>query len=500
MKPTLVLPRALMVTAAVSVLAFLNTAALRAHWNLDAIGTSRRYWEDMTVAFSLYETKDWGPAPSVSIDDAMASRIYRRLRQLVPPAAARSDLRPWEFWRTVEFRDFRNIAPFELRHSDDTGRSYLSFLGFRAVGGIAPYLPLWLPFLAFVPLVFWMMVEFLRAREGAAGAVFLVLASSSAYLLEALTLPYSAAGFHFLAALVIVPLALFAFGPPPTARGVWLRVGLTAIALHVAAWCRSSSMISMPAAALLLLIAIFRAEQRSSLKRRVALTAVLLCALVAPRALAPPQAHEFWVGMWEGLGDFDRQYGHGWSDPLARVTLDREGHTMETRGPYWTEETEAIFRRLVLKDVRADPVWYVKILLRRAVATVTQWRLRPTMRDSGLSYQPSQHEAEGVTDTYYNFVKTADVFTASGRTWEAPLSSFWVAAALFVALALRRRSPEWRRRVAVTLSFALSALLMPVAVTTASGMETQVFAFSFFLCAAFVGSEALNLLRRRKTV
>jgi len=499
MKPAVILSRAFLVTAAVSLLAFFNAAALRVHWDLDDIGTSRRYWEDMTVAFSLYETRDWGPTPVLSIDDAMAERIYRRLRQLVPQAAARSDLRPWEFWRTVEFRSFRNIAPFELRFSDDTGRSRLSFLGFRGLGGIAPYLPLWLPFLAFVPLAFWIMVESFRCREGTAGILFLLLAASSAYLLEALTLPYSAAGFHLLAALIIVPLSLFASGPPPSASGVWLRVGLTAIALHVAAWCRSSSIIAMPPAALLLLIALFRAEAGASLKRRALLALVLLGALAAPRALAPRQAHELWVGMWEGLGDFDREYGHVWSDPGARVTLDQEGYVMERRGPYWTEESEAIFRRLVLKDIQAHPVWYAQILLRRTVATITQWRLWPTARDSGWTYQPSQHPAEGVTDTYYNFVKTADVFTASGRTWEAPLWSFWVAAGLFFALAFHRRSAESRRRLAVTSSFAVSALLMPVAVTTSSGMETQVFVFTFFLCAAFLGSQALNLLLRRKT-
>lgn len=490
--------RALMATAVLLALAFANTAMLRAHWDLSNIGTSRRYWEDMTVAFSLYETRAWGPTPAQAIGGATASKINDRLQELVPMAAARANVRPWEFWRTVEFRGFREIAPFELRFSDDTGRSRLSYLGFRLIGGIAPYLPLWLPFLVFVPLALWIMIESIRCGEGIAFGLFLVLAASSAYLLEALTLPYSAAGFHLLAALMVVPLSLYAFGPAPTPAGLWTRTVLAAVALQVATLCRSSSAIFLPPIALLLLIALLRVQSGSSIRRRAVSTVLLLAVLTAPKALAPPQAHELWIGMWEGLGDFDREYGHVWSDPAARVALDAEGYVMVQRGPYWNEETEAIFRRLVLRDIAADPVWYGRILLQRVFATVTQERLWPTARNSQGTYRPPQHPAEGVTDVYYNFVRTADIFTFFGRTWEAPLWLFWTACGLLLVLALRRRTPRNKRRLAVTASLGIAALLMPVAVTTASGMETQVFVFVFFLSAAFVGSDAIERFRSRE--
>ncbi len=498
MKAAALISRAFLVAAPLVALAFANTAALRVHWDLDNLGTSRRYWEDMTVAVSLYETRDWGPTQEISIDDALAARVRGRLRALLPRAAQRNDLRPWEFWRTVPLRSFSNVAPTELRFSDDAGRARLSSLGFRWLGGIAPYLPLWLPFLAFIPLAFWIMVESLRCGEGTAGAIFLGLIASSAYFLEALTLPYSAAGFHLLSALTIVPLSLFTFGPTPTTRGLWPRAVLAAISLHVATWCRSSSIIFLPPAAVLLLIALFRIEAKSSPKRRAILAAILLMVLVAPKAVAPRQAHEFWVGMWEGLGDFDREHGHVWSDWDARIALDTEGYSMERRGPYWTAETEAVFRRLVLHDLRTDPFWYAKILVHRVFATITQWRLWPTARESGLTYQAPQHPAEGFTDTYYNFVKTADVFTAFGRTGEAPLWLLWAGPVLFLAVALRTRAAGFSRRAAVIGSFAAAALLMPVAVTTASGIETQVFTFTFLICGAFVGSDALGKLFRRQ--
>jgi len=497
MKTTALILRALLLVSPALALAYTNVAMLRAGWDLDRLGTSRRYWEDLTVAYSLYETRDWGPTPSVPIGDAMAGRINDRLHELVPRAAQRAQLLPWQFWRTVEFRGFRNLAPFELRFSDDTGRARLSALGFRMLGGIAPYLPLWLPFLAFAPLAFWIMCESLRGGVALAGGLFLLLLSSSAYFLEALTLPYSAVGFHLVAALGIVPLSFFAFGPAPTRRGLWLRVLAAAALVHLSTWARSSSIIFLPFAAALLLLALYRVEAAASRRRRTLMALLMFSVLIAPRALAPRQAHALWIGVWEGLGDVDRQYGHEWSDPAARVALDREGYIMAKRGPNWTEETEAIFRRLVLNDLKADPVWYVKILLNRVVANVVQWRLWPKARETGLSYVPARHVAEGFVETYYNFVTTADGFTFVGRRWEAPLWLFWAAGLGFLFSARRPSARPLRWRLAAAAAFFLSAMSMPVAVTTLSGIEMQVAILGYLLALSFLASDLLLWLRAR---
>jgi hypothetical protein len=496
-RTTLVL-RAVLAAAVVLSVAFANAALLRAKWNLDDLGTSRRYWEDMTVAVSRFETRNWGPAQVVSIDDALGSHVYRRLREIVPRAALRADLQPWEFWRTVEFRSFNRIAPLELRFSDDAGRARLATLAFLGLGGIAPYFPIWLPFLAFAPLSLWLMFESLRAGEGFTGGAFLALLSFSAYFLEVLTLPYSAAGFHLLGALIVVALAFFALGPTPSLRGVVMRAVIAAVSLHLATWCRSSAVIFLFPATVLLLIALLRAEAHSSLARRALFSCVLLLAVSAPKALAPKQSHEVWIGMWEGLGDFDRKHGHVWSDAKARLALEGEGYAIERRGPYWNPETEAIFRRLVLRDIGNDPWWYANILVRRVGATVSQWRLLPTKAETGVTYEWPQDPAEGVTDTYYNFVQTADVLTAMGRTWEAPLWLFWIAPLVCVGTFVRhRREARRRSRIGLLAIFAMSTLAMPVAVTTASGIETQAFVLVYLLCAAYLGSDLAEALLYR---
>jgi len=497
--------RALLLVAPAVLLAFANTASLRAHWNLDNIGTSRRYWEDLTVAYSLYETRNWGPTEAVPIGDTTAAHVNRKLHEVVPRAVQREGVQPWEFWRVVEFRGFANLFPFELRFSDDTGRARLSAFGFRLLGGTAPYLPLWLPFLFFVPFAAWFMFECLRCGEAVAGGFFLILLASSAYFLEALTLAYSAVGFHLLAGLTLVPLALFSFGPPPNAAGLWARTVLTSAVIHVATLCRSSCLVFLPPAALLLLVALFRVEAQgskpdSSTRRRVLHALLVLAILGAPRALAPRQSHELWIGMWEGLGDFDREHGHEWSDFAARVVLDREGYSMAKRGPYWTEETEGIFRRLVLEDVKNDPFWYASILGHRALATLTQWRLWPTARETGLSYRPAEGPGEGYVETYYNFVTTADGFTLLGRRWEAPLWLLWISGLAFLASVLRAREPREKMRLGVFTVFVLAALIMPVVITTMSGIETQFIVLGYLLGAAFLGSDAIRFALRRASV
>jgi hypothetical protein len=489
--------RALLLAAPFLVLAYANAASLRAHWTLDDIGPSRRYWEDLTVAFSRFETRGWGKTQVVPISDAMAIRVNRRLHEIVPRAVERDGVRPWEFWRVTPIRSFQNMAPFELRFSDDTGRAFLSGLGFKWLGGIAPYLPIWLPFLFLAPLCAWIMLEFLRAGEGPAGGVFLLLLSSSAYLLQTLTLPYSAAGFHLLAALTIIPLALFAFGPAPDRRGLAWRVLAASAALNVDTLCRSSGSLFLLLAALLLLLALARAEAASPLKVRVLLSAGLLLVLFLPRAAAPKQAHEVWIGVWEGLGDFDRERGHVWSDFVARTALDREGYSMATRGPYWNPETEAIFRRLVLEDIAKDPVWYAKILAQRVVSAVTQWRLMPRATQDGATYLAAQHPGEGVVETYYNFVSTADLFTFLGRRFEAPLWLFWACGAGLTVSSLVRRgrgSAGWTRFLTF-LAFLASAMAMPVAITTLSGIEMQTVILGYLLAGAFLLADLGVLLK-----
>ena len=56
-------------------------------------------------------------------------------------------------------RYFTNAEPMRLRDTDDPGRTWLTVWGFHLLGGVAPYLPLWLGVLAALPLFVWLSVE-----------------------------------------------------------------------------------------------------------------------------------------------------------------------------------------------------------------------------------------------------------------------------------------------------------------------------------------------------
>ena len=118
--------------------------------------------------------------------------------------------------------------------------------------------------------------------------------------------------------------------------------------------------------------ALFRIEAKSSVRRRAILAAILLMVLMAPKAVAPAQGHEFWVGMWEGLGDFDREHGHAWSAWDARIALDTEGYSM-ARALLDRGNRSGVSSAGPSRSPNRSPL-VLKILVHRAFATITQCR------------------------------------------------------------------------------------------------------------------------------
>jgi hypothetical protein len=95
---------------------------------------------------------------------------------------------------------------------NDPGRALLLGLAFRALGGVSPFLVLWLGALACVPLILWAAWEVTDAGAGTPGLAFLALVSSSPYVIDTLSLGRSAVGFYLAGLLALVPIA--AYGCP----------------------------------------------------------------------------------------------------------------------------------------------------------------------------------------------------------------------------------------------------------------------------------------------
>ncbi len=104
--------------------------------------------------------------------------------------------------------------------------------------------------------------------------------------------------------------------------------------------------------------------------------------------------HNFWHPVFCGLGDFDKKYGYAWDDLVAYryavPVLKQKYHlTLPWKGDYHTgeyydkdslyykkfdeiPEYENVIREKVLHDVRNDPAWYMTIVGRRMLRTLTQ--------------------------------------------------------------------------------------------------------------------------------
>jgi hypothetical protein len=452
----------------------------------------RRLWEDLADASNAYLDAAFGPSRRPAADrpaDTVAA-----YRQVVLEKVAELRLRPHQFWRTLRPRPFLpHRSPMGWRSHDDAGRAKLLGWGFRLRGGIAPFLILWLGALFAVPVLLWTSWEFGAAGRPVAGGVYLLLVASSPFVMEALALARASIGFYVLTVLGLVPLAVYAaLGEGGSRRGFAWRAALAAALFALCASCRSGTALLFPGYALALVLAFERARPegpRPRWWRRPPAWAALLLGFLLPFALVkPPGHHEVWAGVWEGLGDFDRQKGYTWSDPVAEEVVKGFGVPGLKNA-----DSERVLRDLVIRDVRADPGWYGRILAQRVGASLTLWKLWPWSPRDGIHLRRSTAPNEGFSDKYWGYATTVDCFGWGGAVVEAPL-----AALLLPTLALAGWAP-WRRQVRGPLLVAgmvlLATLALPVLISTAGGLETQCLALAYFTGTAFLVEEIARAMR-----
>jgi hypothetical protein len=466
----------------------------------DRVQKLRRYGEDMSVATTDYlERRAPSRAPAVKLSSVEAQQYGLALEASMLDAERQLGLRPWQFWRTLPNDPPARPGPIVPRSNDDVGRAQLTELGFRMLGGVAPFLPLWLAALACLPILLWTVWEMARAGHPVAGAAFAVACASSPFFVESMALPYSAFGFYLVGLLAITAFAVYAIMRPPDARGFLLRALILGPVLAVCALCRDGILLALPG---ILLVLVLGARRIARGGRSWLLAGLALAAVALPyAAVRPPTHHEIWTGVWEGLGDFDRTKGHVWSDTVAVKLLTDAG--LDAGVPAGVEmfdrelaspEKEAFFRRLVLEDVRSDPRWYLAILGKRVAATVSQQELLVLGGRSARSEQARRGpEApiptnQGRIRFFYRLVPTADSIGVGPWRLALPLAVLWVLGAAFLGGAAYERAG--RPALAVAACVACAVLPLPVLITTAGALETEAFVLVYFLAFGFVVERA----------
>jgi hypothetical protein len=341
-----------------------------------------------------------------------------------------------------------------------------------------------------------------------AGTAFAIACGCSPFFVESMALPYSAFGFYLVGLLAIAAFAVYAIMRPPEGGGFLLRALALGLLLAVCALCRDGILLALPGLLLAMVLGARRIVATAKAGaaawhrgRSPGLVLVALLTVALPYALVrPPTHHEMWTGVWEGLGDFDRTKGHIWSDTVAVQLLTDAG--LDAGVPPEVEmfdrelaspEKEAFFRRLVLRDVRSDPLWYLAILGRRVVATVTQDELLVLGGRSAASEQARRGpnapipSNQGRIRFFYRLVPTADSIGLGPWRRALPLGVLWVLGAAFVYAAVRDQSGRGARpALIVAACVACSALPLPVLITTAGALETEAFVLVYFLAFAFV--------------
>jgi hypothetical protein len=430
------------------------------------------------------------------------SEEFAAFRGILVEATAAARLRPTRFWQPLPRGVLDPIQDWRIaRRFDDMGRSVLLALGFRALGGIAPFLILWLAPLALVPVFVWTAFESRAAGRRAGGLVFLGAVATSAFVIDALTLGYAAVGFYLISLLMIVPLAVYGTLGRPTRRGLLLRLLALTIPFAACVLTRNACLATVPGYALAIAIAAVRVSPPAGLRRRAltaAVAAVLGTALLLaawPVLTASLEAatgatiqrygqrrpmrhgHDLWSTVWQGLGDFDRTHGHVFTDYAAEKAVRAAGV-----GEWLSPEGEEVMKRLTLRSIRSDPSWFVGILAQRAFATVTLDKLWPWPPLGGPSFRPASSENEGVIDSYYGMLSPADVLRMGPRKLELPMVLWLVPASVLIALALAPARGRWlplrteaRPALAVLACVAVAALPTPVLVTVATAFETEAF-------------------------
>jgi hypothetical protein len=466
----------------------------------------RRFWEDLQLASGYFLRGEF----PVYCNDVIKEREpggvrYTERYPQVSRSVQEAGVESWQFWRTVSPKRFiRRMEGTVSKRFDDAGRPLLLGLAFRAMGGIAPFLLLWISFLFLLPVLLWIAWEFHARGDPWTGSVFLLLTGASAYVAENLALPYSPSGFYIVALYVLVAFSAYA-----TARerglgpGHWLRVLGAGVWFAICVLGRGGALLQAGGFALAIAIAVWRRVEPSPsrgpahrliplalsltlffvpyLAARAAVGSVTAATLARHGQAGAPQQHALWFGIWSGLGDFDETKGHVWSDFATWDAIVKAGGTPVTP-TFYDPANEAVLRRLVLGDIAQDPAWYAGILVRRLWATLAQPKLWPWGPLSGTSIAPSRRTNEGAIDSYYTLTSTADTFAVGRRMLEVPVPLLVLPTlAILVFSGFRRRPEAWP-----LIPLFAAVLPLPVLITTASALEPQAVVIAYMLGAALL--------------
>jgi hypothetical protein len=467
-----------------------NTTVYWRSLRVSDVPSSRRYWEDMGVATHLYLDAVDPEGRLPGLPSEQLAEAAKACQTIVRKIVKRDRIEPWQFWRSIGPRLFEEIRDKLTpgRAFEDQGRSRILAMAFRVLGGISPFFLLWMGALAAAPLLVWLAWELWGCSHGLAGSLFLALFVLSPFVAGVLSLPHGGVGFCLVGFLALLAVAAHGILGRPSLASLALRALAAGGVFALAALCRGSVLLLAGG-----FVAAFVLAGRR-LGRPVVVTLVGSALTFGPYVLVrPPEHHNVWPSIWEGLGDFDREKGYVWSDRAAKAALAQAGVDSGSAESYGFagEACDAFFRGKVLGDIRADPLWYATILAQRLRATLTQ-DAAGRYGAEDLSSLPDPTPSEGNIERYYRLATPVTYLGFGPFRVRVGVAAFALPSLIFLGLWLWGRldsrpllrsteGPGWMVLVA-----AVALLPSPLLVTTASALETEMFVLVYSLASAFL--------------
>ena len=455
---------------------------------ISALPSPRRFWDDLTLGIGRYVDAT-SPPPAMENTTSDVAPLIVVYRKLVEEKVRTFAIEPHQFWKTVNDQKFRTLrAPFAQPPFEDSGRSRLLSLGFRVLGGVSPYLLLWLGALAFVPVLGWMFYELVSTGFSVAAFFLGALVVVSPFFVECLTLPHSAIAFYLGGVFAVGAFAVAIFLPPPGRRPGWRSLAPRAILLSsiliVGVWCRSGTIMIIPAAFLVASVGF----ARGGLARGRAIALAVALVLVPTALLRPSQTHNIWISLWEGLGDFGMDRGYSWYDADANRFLAARGIAGFADPKDVNAEHEAAFRQAFVSELSASPAWFARVLVQRLWATVALTKLSP--------WGPRDGESRSSPLFHYKYTMPIDWFGWKERVYEVPISTLFIPTLMLLGWGIFDRG-RLAAQGAVLAAVGLATLPVPILISTASGLETEAFGIVYFLGAAFLVQRVADSRRPR---
>jgi lysophospholipase L1-like esterase len=233
-------------------------------------------WRDFTAGVGSYLGSGTGDTGQGSGDPGGAIDYATQIAQ---QKIAELHIQSWQFWRTIQARPFvaERTLLTSVRRDGDPGRASLLALGFRALGGVSPFLLRFLGALAAFPLLILGALELFDAGHAVAGIVYPCTVASLPLVVDGLSRP---AVFQWIALMAVVPLGAYAISARASVGGVCLRAAVALTAIGLCTLGKPALAAFLPGLGLGVLLALWRVASTSRdpgpVYRPVALVGTLL--------------------------------------------------------------------------------------------------------------------------------------------------------------------------------------------------------------------------------